>query len=100
MESIQQNGELLRKWDVILVDIFKKEWPTNWTSFIHDFVSVATQSESRCVNSMYVLKIVIEDVFQFGSSTLPSKFNNQIREAIRKDIIEVYDVNLPFFCHR
>lgn len=92
MESVQQNEELLHKWDVILVEIFKKEWPNNWTSFVHDLVVAATVSESRCINNIYILKIVIEDVFQFGSSEFTSKFNAQIRQGLRKDIAEVYSV--------
>lgn len=48
MESIQNNEDLLHKWDIILVEIFKKEWPQNWTSFVHDLVTSALESESRC----------------------------------------------------
>lgn len=98
MESVQQNEELLHKWDIILVEIFKKEWPNSWSSFIHDLVVAATVSESRCINNIYILKIVIEDVFQFGSSEFTSKFNSQIREGLRKDIAEVYGVSVFLRC--
>ena len=54
MESIQNNEDLLHKWDIILVEIFKKEWPQNWTSFVHDLVTSALESESRCRNSIFI----------------------------------------------
>ena len=65
MESIQNNEDLLHKWDIILVEIFKKEWPQNWTSFVHDLVTSVLESESRCRNSIFILKIVVEDVALF-----------------------------------
>ena len=85
MESIQQNEEILHKWDIILVEIFKKEWPNSWTSFVKDLVAAAVESESRCRNSMFILKIVVEDVFQFSETTLTSKFSQQIQQALQSD---------------
>ena len=43
-------------------EIFKKEWPQNWTSFVHDLVTSALESESRCRKSIFILKIEVEDV--------------------------------------
>ena len=68
MESIEANEDILHKWDIILVEIFKKEWPKNWTSFVRDLVSSALESESRCRNSIFVIKLVVEDVLSFLSS--------------------------------
>ena len=63
MESIESNEDILHKWDIILVEIFKKEWPNSWTSFVKDLVSAALESESRCRNCIFLLKLVVEDVF-------------------------------------
>lgn len=63
MESIEANEDILHKWDIILVEIFKKEWPNNWTSFVKDLVNSALESESRCRNCIFLLKLVVEDVF-------------------------------------
>ena len=49
-------------------EIFKKEWPQNWTSFVHDLVTSALESESRCRNSIFILKIVVEDVALFSAT--------------------------------
>ncbi|KNB42717.1 exportin-1 [Blastocystis sp. subtype 4] len=92
MESIQQNEEILHKWDIILVEIFKKEWPNSWTSFVKDLVAAAVESESRCRNSMFILKIVVEDVFQFSETTLTSKFSQQIQQALQSDMIDVFNL--------
>ena len=62
MELVEANEDLLHKWDIILVEIFKKEWPNNWTSFVNDLVVAASESESRCRNSIFILKLVVEDV--------------------------------------
>lgn len=93
MESIQQNEEILHKWDIILVEIFKKGCgPIGWTSFVKDLVAAAVESESRCRNSMFILKIVVEDVFQFSETTLTSKFSQQIQQALQSDMIDVFNV--------
>ena len=64
MELVEANEDLLHKWDIILVEIFKKEWPNNWLSFVTDLVVSASESESRCRNCIYILKLVVEDVFE------------------------------------
>ena len=96
MDSVEANENLLHKWDVILVEIFKKEWPNSWTSFVTDLVSAATESESRCRNSMYILKTVVEDVFQFSESTLTSKFSKEIQTALLNDMIQIFTVYPSF----
>lgn len=83
MESIQQNEEILHKWDIILVEIFKKEWPNSWTSFVKDLVAAAVESESRCRNSMFILKIVVEDVFQFSETTLHQSLANKFSKLFK-----------------
>ena len=70
MDSITSKENLIHKWDIILVEIFKKEWPTNWTSFVSDLISSCMESESRCINGMYILKIVFEDVTCLSSRFL------------------------------
>lgn len=93
MESLKANEELLHKWDVILVEIFKKEWPNSWTSFVKDLVNAAMESESSCQNSMYILKIVVEDVFQFNN-TMTSDFSEKIRESLQSDMVDIFNVPL------
>ena len=96
MESVEANENLLHKWDIILVELFKKEWPANWTSFVQDLVSSATESESRCRNCMFILKTVVEDVFQFNETTLTSQFSHEIQTALLNDMMQIFMVPFIF----
>ena len=75
------------------MEIFKKEWPNSWTSFVKDLVNAAMESESSCQNSMYILKIVVEDVFQFNN-TMTSDFSEKIRESLQSDMVDIFNVPL------
>ena len=59
-----------------------------------DLVNAAMESESSCQNSMYILKIVVEDVFQFNE-TMTSDFGEKIRQSLQSDMVDIFNV-LPF----
>lgn len=88
MESVESNEDLLHKWDVILVEIFKKEWPKNWTSFIHDLVNSALESESRCRNCIFIIKLVVEDVDVY--SMINCRFSNSVSLCLHPISVVVF----------
>ena len=52
------------------MQILKHEWPSKWTSFIPDIVAASKTSETLCENSMVILKLLSEEVFDFSRGEL------------------------------
>lgn len=57
-EMLKQMSVLVRKMNLILVQVVKREWPHNWPSFVPDLVNSSKQSESLCANNMEILKLL------------------------------------------
>ena len=54
----------------VLVDILKQDWPHKWPSFIPDIVGASKTNEGLCENSMAILRLLSEEVFDFSKDSL------------------------------
>jgi len=52
------------------VQILKQDWPSKWPSFITDIVNASKTSELLCENSMVILKLLSEEIFDFSRGEL------------------------------
>lgn len=52
------------------VQVVKQDWPQKWPSFIPDLVGASKTSETLCENSMIILKLLSEEVFDFSKGEL------------------------------
>ena len=52
------------------VQVLKQEWPHKWPSFVPDLVGASRTSETLCENSMVILKLLSEEVFDFSRGEL------------------------------
>lgn len=59
----------LHSQDVPL-QVVKQDWPQKWPSFIPDLVGASKTSETLCENSMIILKLLSEEVFDFSKGEL------------------------------
>ena len=50
--------------------MLKQEWPHRWVSFIPDLGGASKTSETLCENSMIILKLLSEEVFDFSRGHL------------------------------
>ena len=48
------------------VQILKSDWPLKWASFIPDIVAASKTSETLCENTMRILRLLSEEVFDFA----------------------------------
>ncbi|KAH7694836.1 hypothetical protein AAVH_38112, partial [Aphelenchoides avenae] len=64
---------LLQKLNLVLVQIVKHEWPRHWPSFISDLVGSSRNSQSLCMNNMAILRLLSEEVFDFGTGLTSAK---------------------------
>ena len=46
--------------------ILKSDWPSKWQSFIPDIVAASKTSETLCENTMRILRLLSEEVFDFA----------------------------------
>ena len=52
------------------LQILKQDWPSKWPSFITDIVNASKTSELLCENSMVILKLLSEEIFDFSRGEL------------------------------
>lgn len=52
------------------MQILKQDWPSKWPSFITDIVNASKTSELLCENSMVILKLLSEEIFDFSRGEL------------------------------
>lgn len=71
-ETLERDALLVNKLNVVLVQILKHEWPTNWPSFIPEIVESSQSSESLCENNLSILRLLAEEVFEFSEDQLTS----------------------------
>jgi exportin-1 len=50
--------------------VLKQDWPQKWPSFVPDLVGASKTSETLCENSMIILKLLSEEVFDFSRGEL------------------------------
>ena len=51
---------------LLRVQILKSDWPLKWASFIPDIVAASKTSETLCENTMRILRLLSEEVFDFA----------------------------------
>lgn len=47
-----------------------QDWPHKWQSFIPDLVAASRTNETLCENSMIILKLLSEEIFDFSQGEL------------------------------
>lgn len=70
IERSQTQDLFLKKFNLVLVQILKQEWPHNWPNFIQELVSSSRVSELMCENNMVILRLLSEDIFDFSKEQM------------------------------
>ena len=52
------------------LQVLKQDWPQKWPTFVQDLVGASKTSETLCENSMVILKLLSEEVFDFSRGEL------------------------------
>ncbi|CAG7878487.1 unnamed protein product [Brassica rapa] len=81
--SFRSERLYINKLNLILVQILKHEWPANWRSFIPDLVNAAKTSESICENSMAILKLLSEEIFNFSRGEMIQRKINDLKDEFK-----------------
>lgn len=89
-ESLHANRLLVSRLNLVLVQILKREWPHQWPTFISDIVAASKTSESICENNMEILRLLSEEVFDFGRDELTSDKARTMREGLNEEFSEIF----------
>lgn len=84
-ERVRANKVLLTKMNSTLVSIAKREWPVRWPNFIQDVCASAGPTHPMVENNLNLLRLVGEEVFQFGEKTLTSRWIERKKQALSED---------------
>ncbi|OXA47591.1 Exportin-1 [Folsomia candida] len=82
----------INKLNVILVQILKREWPKNWSTFIPDIVGASKTNESMCQNNMTILKLLSEEVFDFSSGQMVQVKVDKLKETMHTEFSEIFNL--------
>ncbi len=81
---------LLRKLNLVLVQIIKQEWPKFWSSFIPEIVAASRTNESLCENNMEILSLLSEEIFEFGKETMTRAKSSELKNSFNREFSEVF----------
>jgi exportin-1 len=77
--TFRRERTFLSKLNLVLVDVLKQDWPHKWPSFIPDIVGASKTNVTLCENSMAILRLLSEEVFDFSRNDLTQVRCNEAR---------------------
>jgi exportin-1 len=88
--TLRANKVLLRKLNVVLVQIIRQEWPKFWTSFIPEIVAASRTNEALCENNMEILSLLSEEIFEFGKDSMTRTKMAELKQSFAREFNEVF----------
>lgn len=82
----------LSKLNGVLVEIVKHEWTKSWGSFIPEICGAAKTSQPLCENTMNVLKLLSEEIFDSSSRPLSYKRRSELKVAMTSEFSKIYEL--------
>lgn len=83
---------LLTKLNQTLVSIVKHEWTTTWKEFIPEICEASKTHQNLCENTMNVLKLLSEEIFDFSKNEISSKQANELKETMTEQFASIYEL--------
>nr|QSE03635.1 exportin 1 [Metchnikovella dogieli] len=84
----------INKLNVVLVQILKHEWPRRWPGFIDELTLASRESITLCENSMGILKLLSEEVFNYSSEQMTMLRIKTMKEQLAKDFSTIFQLFL------
>lgn len=83
----------MTKLNTTLISIVKQEWTATWTSFVVDLVASAQNSETLCENNLILLRLLSEEVFDYGEDAMTLQKVQRLKDAYN-NVCEYKYINL------
>mmetsp|Transcript_36522 Transcript_36522/g.81303 ORF Transcript_36522/g.81303 Transcript_36522/m.81303 type:complete len:1073 (+) Transcript_36522:318-3536(+) len=82
----------VNKLNIILVQVLKHDWPHKWQSFIPDIVSASKTSETLCENTMKILRLLSEEVFDFARVDLTQAKTKELKASLNNEFRLIHEL--------
>lgn len=88
----RKENTFVNKLNIILVQILKHDWPSRWSSFVPDIVAASKTSETLCENSMRILKLLSEEVFEFSKLDLTQAKTKELKVSLNSEFRLIHEL--------
>jgi exportin-1 len=92
--GFRREKTFLNKLNLVLVDILKQDWPHKWPTFIPDIVGASKTNETLCENSMAILRLLSEEVFDFSKNDLTQAKIKELKSSFNDQFAQVHELCL------
>ena len=92
--AFRREKTFLNKLNLVLVDILKQDWPHKWPTFIPDIVGASKTNETLCENSMAILRLLSEEVFDFSKNDLTQAKTKELKSSFNDQFAQVHELCL------
>ena len=83
---------LQHRLNIVLVSIVKREWTNTWRDFIPEICGASKNSQPLCENTMKVLKILSEEIFDTHKNNLTSARRKNLKETMNSEFQKIYEL--------
>lgn len=92
--TFRRQKVFLNKLNVILVQVLKQDWPHKWPTFVQDIVGASKTSETLCENSMHILKLLSEEVFDFSRGEMTQAKIKDLKNSLNSEFKLIHELCL------
>jgi exportin-1 len=97
--GIHEQRVLVSKLDSILVQILKHEWIEGWGSFIPQVISDGNDNEDMCENTMNILLLLSEEIFEFAQGEMVLERTRILRNQYEREFSVVFEFCMKILHH-
>lgn len=90
-EEMEVHNNILGKFNSALIAIVKHTWPEVWPNFMQVLCTAARTSEPMCINSLKILTLLSEEIFEFGEEITSSK-SHVLRGVFNAEVTQVMEL--------
>lgn len=91
-DLFRKENTFVNKLNILLVQILKHDWPARWKNFIPDLVAASRTSETLCENSMKILKLLSEEVFDFARLDLTQAKTKELKQTLTMEFKAIHEL--------
>lgn len=93
-QTFRKQKVFLNKLNIILVQVLKQDWPHKWPTFVTDIVGASRTSETLCENSMHILKLLSEEVFDFSRGEMTQAKIKDLKNSLNSEFKLIHELCL------
>lgn len=90
--TMEREKTLLRKLNMVLIQLLKQEWPHKWPTFISEIIQSSRSSISLCENNMIILRLLSEEIFEFGTEQLTQQKIRTLKTQIKGEFQSIFEL--------